>query len=423
MIVHHVLPDRSHQKKTQQTEAKVLPYSLKQVMSATEDEIKHEQYALISVQNVNNALPPTLNECTVQHLISLITYHASFDDKIINSFKHTIIRYLHNNQMNGQSLINTKRKAFAEAIITYSGNNKKIRGASNKTWDKLTKYKFNIISTDTTDQTSQHQISTVIDHGFDFKQMAHIENKQNDEIKDISVESLSSSNKMVIHGIFQIKEMFDVSWKGIYLNIYSNGLISYYEIKNESKKTNMTLNEIEIFKILTRDTTSTECDRKYAFELITTTGKKYWLSCYYLKQLNKWSKFVEQYVDGNIVKRGHLNKFENEGIQRLYEFVLYDSKKLLYYDDNKGLTLAGMIDLKSAMKDTWGNKYITPWIKYKSDNVIEIQTSTRILAVTCEKKKDLRQWFDAISNILKDLDVDAQEGKLYSMFSSNAHLH
>ena len=87
-------------------------------------------------------MPSTLQECTFNHLITLIRYHQSFNDKIINPFKQHIIQYLHEKQIDGETFLNIKRKQFSENLIEYIGNNKKIRGAGNKTWDRIVKYEF-----------------------------------------------------------------------------------------------------------------------------------------------------------------------------------------------------------------------------------------------------------------------------------------
>ena len=72
-------------------------------------------------------------------------YHDSFKDQTINTFKNQIVQYVQENQINGEMLEKIKRKQFSENLIQYIGNNKKIRGAGNKTWDRLKKYAFHDI--------------------------------------------------------------------------------------------------------------------------------------------------------------------------------------------------------------------------------------------------------------------------------------
>ena len=119
----------------------------KSEQSLTQSQQNNEAYSSPKIiKNINDKLPPTLSECTSNHIQSLILYHQSFDDKIIDVFKNKIVTFIQKNEMNGQFFLNIKRKQFSEKLIKYIGNNNKIRGAGNKTWDKLTKYQFHSAS-------------------------------------------------------------------------------------------------------------------------------------------------------------------------------------------------------------------------------------------------------------------------------------
>ena len=96
----------------------------------------------IIIPNLNNSLPRNLKQCTLNHLISLIIYHESFNDQIINKFKHEIIEYFQTNQINGQQFMTIKREEFSENLIHYLDNNKNIGEAGKKIWDEFRNFAF-----------------------------------------------------------------------------------------------------------------------------------------------------------------------------------------------------------------------------------------------------------------------------------------
>ena len=86
---------------------------------------------------INDTLPSSLHECTLNHLIALITNNESFNDEKINPFKAIIIQYLKENQIDGNTLSNIKRKQFSSSVIKYFKNNDKLRYPANTIHKKL----------------------------------------------------------------------------------------------------------------------------------------------------------------------------------------------------------------------------------------------------------------------------------------------
>ena len=190
-------------------------------MSLKYDDYEHKSKYTKSVENLNNKLPSTLNECTLNHLLSIIKYHESFNDKIINPFKTQIMTFLQEKQANGSTIIRTKRKQFSENLIRYIGNNKKIRGAGNKTWDKLKYFQFDLIPEEknefassindtlpwTLDQCETNQLISIITKHtiFDDKTINPFKNKITSYIienavngKKISNTTIQEINKMLV---------------------------------------------------------------------------------------------------------------------------------------------------------------------------------------------------------------------------------
>ena len=86
---------------------------------------------------INDRLPSSLKQCTLNHLIILITNHQSFNDEKINPFKDTIIKYLKDHEIDGYIFSTFKRKKFSQAIMKYNQNDKRLRGPSNTLHKKL----------------------------------------------------------------------------------------------------------------------------------------------------------------------------------------------------------------------------------------------------------------------------------------------
>ena len=108
-----------------------------------------------------NKIPSSLNECNLQHLLSLIQHHKLFDDAKINPFKKQIIGYLQKNQIDGAKLSQIPRKKFSENLIQFCDNNKKARGPSNKAWD-IFNSKYVIITSLSSFETEKQEINLII---------------------------------------------------------------------------------------------------------------------------------------------------------------------------------------------------------------------------------------------------------------------
>eukprot|EP00486_Rosalina_sp_Unknown_P016080 CAMPEP_0201594826 /NCGR_PEP_ID=MMETSP0190_2-20130828/192025_1 /ASSEMBLY_ACC=CAM_ASM_000263 /TAXON_ID=37353 /ORGANISM="Rosalina sp." /LENGTH=1042 /DNA_ID=CAMNT_0048054591 /DNA_START=564 /DNA_END=3693 /DNA_ORIENTATION=- len=124
--------------------------------------------ALQQSQIGNN--PSSLKQFNQQQLVSLLMNHELFDDSMINQHKSQIINYIKDNNIDGDELSKMSRKTFSQNMITFCQNNKRVRGPSNKTWDRLVKY-----------QSTQHPQSA------EQNNMGDIEESK-DEEKDDDVE-------------------------------------------------------------------------------------------------------------------------------------------------------------------------------------------------------------------------------------------
>ena len=85
-----------------------------------------------------------LEQCTSKQLLSIKKSHEAFDDETIDPFRNKIIEYIEKNAIDGKMLSKIKKKEFAESLISFNGNKRKIRGAANKTWTRLRNYKLHI---------------------------------------------------------------------------------------------------------------------------------------------------------------------------------------------------------------------------------------------------------------------------------------
>ena len=83
-----------------------------------------------------SSMPSTINQCTSSQLALLLQTHDTFNDKNINQWKQQIIEYIENNDIDGNTILNTKRKEFSQSLVDLY-NDKKIRRAANKTHDRL----------------------------------------------------------------------------------------------------------------------------------------------------------------------------------------------------------------------------------------------------------------------------------------------
>ena len=89
-----------------------------------------------------DSIPPSLQQCNLNHLITLLQNHDKFNDTKINQFKTQIIEYLKLQNFNGQQLSDIKRKEFSNNLIQHCDNNNRVRGPANKVWDRFNKYEF-----------------------------------------------------------------------------------------------------------------------------------------------------------------------------------------------------------------------------------------------------------------------------------------
>ena len=82
---------------------------------------------------------PTVDQCSTKQLIFILQNHKQFNDAKINEYKQQISKFIEDNNINGQQLLDMKRKDFGQALVDLY-NNKKIRGPANKTHDRFKKF-------------------------------------------------------------------------------------------------------------------------------------------------------------------------------------------------------------------------------------------------------------------------------------------
>lgn len=86
---------------------------------------------------------PSIRDRTAPQLISLLETHHQFNDSKINEWKSQIAKYILDNDVNGNTLLNTKRKNFVQALVDLYGS--KIRGPANKAYDRFVKFDISLI--------------------------------------------------------------------------------------------------------------------------------------------------------------------------------------------------------------------------------------------------------------------------------------
>ena len=97
------------------------------------------------MMNLDTTLPMTLQQCSVSHLISLITNNPSLNDETINPFKDQIIQYLQYNHIDGSILFDLDQHKFSNLVFEYSQNDD-IQLAANVLYKKLTELQFTSIN-------------------------------------------------------------------------------------------------------------------------------------------------------------------------------------------------------------------------------------------------------------------------------------
>ena len=95
----------------------------------------------------------TINECTPSQLISILQTNEIFNDEAINKWKPQIIKYLRDYKIDGNKLLNTKRKTFGQTLVTL--NEKKIRGPAHKTHDRFVKLNDKMTASKSSDNVCQ----------------------------------------------------------------------------------------------------------------------------------------------------------------------------------------------------------------------------------------------------------------------------
>eukprot|EP01084_Bolivina_argentea_P100563 180524_1 len=83
--------------------------------------------------------PSSLAECTTDDILSILS--KWMNDKKIVAHKKQIAAYIKSHNINGDILLKTGRKQFAQNVMSYCGT-KKVHLAVNKVYDSLRKYNF-----------------------------------------------------------------------------------------------------------------------------------------------------------------------------------------------------------------------------------------------------------------------------------------
>lgn len=79
----------------------------------------------------------SIEQCQPVHLNKIFETHELFDDQIINQWKKQISEHIKNNEIDGESLINTAKEEFSKILVDLYGTN--IEEAANRTYDRFCK--------------------------------------------------------------------------------------------------------------------------------------------------------------------------------------------------------------------------------------------------------------------------------------------
>ena len=80
----------------------------------------------------------SLLNLSCEEILSLLKTSPIFEDATIDKFREQIATYIEVNNIDGAKLLSVRRKQFGQDIVDFY-NDKKIRGAANKTHDKFIK--------------------------------------------------------------------------------------------------------------------------------------------------------------------------------------------------------------------------------------------------------------------------------------------
>lgn len=83
---------------------------------------------------------PILKGHSTNQLIALIRNHHLLQDSKIKNVRTEISHYLEHHKVNGYHLSLTPRKEFSDNIVLFYKNKTKLRGPSNKCWDRFKQY-------------------------------------------------------------------------------------------------------------------------------------------------------------------------------------------------------------------------------------------------------------------------------------------
>eukprot|EP01084_Bolivina_argentea_P176683 305699_1 len=238
-----------------------------------------------------------------------------------------------------------------------------------------------------------------------------------------------SQSNILHEGIIFKKGQINKSWKSRWFVLYDNRRLAYFE--NESSKSDDPIKEINLSEVhsiniiphtANTDTeptlqriesisvASVKCDRPYSFELLTAK-RTYLLSCWNLKELNKWidnfekSIFGGRLYNGWLIKRGAYRKSWKKRW-----FVIYDTQEMRYYDDESRKEAKGLIKLHEVLLMCPGDKD-----QYNQTYTIQLMTPDRNWVLATENEKERDEWFNRLEETIHGAKrlITSHEGYLW----------
>mmetsp|Transcript_92740 Transcript_92740/g.113584 ORF Transcript_92740/g.113584 Transcript_92740/m.113584 type:complete len:484 (+) Transcript_92740:165-1616(+) len=116
----------------------------------------------------------------------------------------------------------------------------------------------------------------------------------------------------------------------------------------------------------------------------------------------QWLILLQKHIYGTKILENYLHKRgEKRKKWLLRYFILYETLKLIYFENDTKIVLKGCIQLNDVTKVIKGNKS-----KHNRDHVLELHTNKRVWLLACYTSEMQTIWFDKLNILLGFADVD-----------------
>eukprot|EP01084_Bolivina_argentea_P276006 470828_1 len=135
---------------------------------------------------------------------------------------------------------------------------------------------------------------------------------------------------------------------------------------------------------------------QFAFELVSPK-RTYTLCCHHAASFNEWIDNLESSVFGKILYKGWITKQgEKRKTWKKRWFIIFNTKEMRYYEDNKRAKPKGSIFLTNLLT----MRFIDDGIKYNQPNILELLTPNRLWVLSTYNKQNRQVWWNRISSML-----------------------